>query len=109
MTKEPRNVDKWGQLVKVTQAQEPPYGDLEELKLLKSLKVCHMMIYDPNIDLYVKEIEESLSCFYETNPAPNTIEIEKVLYVYLKGLLTMILTPIFLDNLASPMSFWNKE
>ena len=83
MNKEPKSVNKWGKLVKVDMVEEPPYGDGEELKLLNSIKVHHIMIDDANIVLYVKETKESLNCYYAKNPTPNTMESEKVLYVYL--------------------------
>ena len=98
VTKDPKYVDKWGQLAKTTKIEEALYGDLQELKLINSIKVHHMKVDDPNIALYVKESEEILSCYYTSNPIPNTIENEKVLYVYLEGMLTMKLTPIFLDK-----------
>ena len=98
VTKQPKNVDRWGQLVKVAKVEEPLYGDLEELKLLNSIKVCHMKVDDPNMVLCVRESGERLSCYCTRNLAPYTIEKEKVLYIYLEGLLTMKLTPIFLDK-----------
>ena len=88
VTKDPKDVDGWGKLVKVAKVDEPPYGDSEELTLLNSIN--HIKVDDPNIALYMKESEE--------NSTPNTIETKKVLYVYLEGLLTMKLTPIFLDK-----------
>ena len=83
VTKDPKDVDRWEQLVRVAKAKEPLYRDSEELKLLNSIKVCHMKVDDPNVDLYVRESGESPSCYYARNLAPNTIEKEKVLYVYL--------------------------
>ena len=56
------------------------------------------MIDDPNIVLYVKETKESFNCYYVRNPNPSTIEIDKVLYMYYKGMFTMELTSIFLDK-----------
>ena len=98
VTKDPKDVDRWRQLVRVAKVEEPSYGGSKELKLLNSIKVCHMKVDDPNMDFNVKESEESLSFYYARNISLNTIETEKVLYVYLKGLQTMKLTPIFLDK-----------
>ena len=44
VTSEPKNVDKWGQLVKVAKEEEPPYEDLKELRLLNVMKVYHIPI-----------------------------------------------------------------
>ena len=74
-------------MVKVAKVEDPPYGDSKMLKLLNSIKVHHIRVDDPNIALYVKEVEESLSCYYARNLAPSTIETKKVLYMYLEGLL----------------------
>ena len=98
VTKGPKDLYRWGQLIKIAKKKELAYGDLEELKLLNLIKVYHMKVGDPNIALYVKESEESLSCSYARNLAPNTINAKKVLYVYLEEMLTMKLTPIFLEN-----------
>ena len=57
-----------------------------------------MMVDDPNIALYAKAVKESLSCYNAWSLTPKTIEIEKVFYVYLEGLLTMKMKPIFLDK-----------
>ena len=85
-------------MVKVTKAKDPLYGDSKELKLLNSVKVCHMKVDDPNMIFYMRESGESLSCYYARNPTLHTIEKEKVLYVYLEVLLTMKWTQIFLDK-----------
>ena len=98
MTKDPKGMDRWGQLVRVAKAQEPPYGDSKELKLLNSIKVHHMKVDNQNVALYVRESGKRPSCYHARNPTPNTIEKEKVLYVYLEGLLMMKITPIFLDK-----------
>ena len=86
------------QPIKVAKEEEPPYGGSKELKLLNAIKVCHILVDDPNIALYVQEIEELLNCYCDKNLAPSTIKMEKVLYVYLKGLSSMKLTPIFIDK-----------
>ena len=36
VTKDLEDVDRWGQLIKVAKAKEPPYGNLKEFKLLNS-------------------------------------------------------------------------
>ena len=71
-TKERESVDKWGQPIKMTKLEEPPYGDLEELRLLNVIKVCHILVDDPNIALYVQEMNGCLNCYLAKNPAPNT-------------------------------------
>ena len=57
VTSAPKNVDKWGQLVKVAKKEEPPYEYLEKLKLINALKVHHIQVDDPNIVLYVQETD----------------------------------------------------
>ena len=87
-------------------------GTWEELKVLNSIKVGHLKVDDPNVDLYVKESERSSSCYYARNSTSNTIETEKVLYVYLEGLLTMKFTLIFLDKFGityEPMPSFLEE
>ena len=44
VTKDPENVDKWGQLVKEAEAEEPPYGDSDDPKLINVLKVRHIPV-----------------------------------------------------------------
>ena len=42
VTSDWENVDKWGKMVKVAKKEGPPYENLEELKLLNAMKVCHI-------------------------------------------------------------------
>ena len=62
MTKDPENVDKWGQLVKEAEVGEPPYGDSDDSKLINVLKVRHIPVDDPNIVLYMRDLEDSRGC-----------------------------------------------
>ena len=39
VTKDPDNVDKWGQVVEEPNDEEPPYEESNELKLLNAIKV----------------------------------------------------------------------
>ena len=39
VSKNPEHVDKWGQVVNEGEAEEPPYGDSENPKLINVLKV----------------------------------------------------------------------
>ena len=97
-TSEPKNVDKWGQPPKLAKKEEPPYEDSEELKLLNAMKVHHIQVDDPNIVLYVWEIENYQSCYFTKKIDSSTIEAEKVLYVYLQGMNTMKITPSIVDK-----------
>ena len=98
MTKEPENVDKWGQIVKETEAEEPPYGDSDDPKLINVLKVRHVPVDYPNIVLYMPDLEQSRGCYFAKNPDRSTIQTEKTLYVYLEGMLTMCPQAIFVDK-----------
>ena len=98
VTKELENVDKWGQVVKETEAEEPPYGDAEDTKLINVLQGRQVPIDDPNIVLYVRDLEESRGCYFTKNPDHNTIQADKTLYVYLEGMLTMCPQTIFVDK-----------
>ena len=98
VTKDPKNVDKWGQIVKETEAEEPPYGDSDDPKLINVLKVRHIPVDDPNIVLYMRDLEESRGCYFAKNPNRSTIQTDKTLYVYLEGMLTMCPQAIFVDK-----------
>ena len=50
---EPKNVDKWGVMVKVDKVKEPPFGDSTDMKLLNNIKVQLIKTDDPNIVVYV--------------------------------------------------------
>ena len=56
---DPKNLDRWGQVVTTQKNEEPPYDRTIELKLLNVLKATHNLVDDPNIALYMKEIEEA--------------------------------------------------
>ena len=45
-------------VVKEAEAEEPPYGDSKDPKLTNVLKVRHVPVDDPNIVLYVRNLEE---------------------------------------------------
>ena len=101
MTKEPKRVDKWGQIVKATKERESTYGDAKELEILNTIKVFHILVDDQNTTLYVRETKQCLSCYCARNLAPRAIEIKKVLYTYLQELLTIKLKPIFFDKFGT--------
>lgn len=69
--------------VQVAKEERPPFEDSEKLKLLNAIKVCHVPIDDPNIALYIREVKDTLYCYFKKQPELSTIEEEKVLYVYL--------------------------
>ena len=95
----PNIVDKWGQVVTTQKPKEPPYEETSKLKLLNALlKVIHVPVDDPNIAFYKRETEETKKCYFARNPPPHSIVKDKVLYVYLRISLTMIVTPTFFDN-----------
>ena len=79
---EPKNVNKWGEVVKVSREEEPPYEDLEGLKLLNVMKVHYNLIDDPKIIvLYVQEIDNYQSCYFTKTIEPSRTPMGKVLYV----------------------------
>ena len=92
VTNDPKNVDKWGQPMKVAKKEGPPYEDSKELKL------HHIQVDDPNIVLYVQEIDNYQSCYFTKKLESSTIESRKVLYVYLQGMNTMKITPSIVDK-----------
>ena len=54
VTKELESANKWEQDVKATKVKEPPYyGDFVKLKILNTIKVCHILMNNPNIALYL--------------------------------------------------------
>ena len=55
VTKDPDNVDKWGQVVKEPNDEEPPYEESNELKLLNVIKVKRVRVDDLSLAVYVKE------------------------------------------------------
>ena len=91
-------VDKWVQVVTTQKPKEPPYEKTLELKFLNSLKVIHNPVDDPNIAIYKREKEQTKQCYFARNPPPHFVVKDKVLYVYLRISLTMIVTPMCLDN-----------
>ena len=50
---EPKNVDKWGVMVKVDKVEEPLFGDFTNMKLLNTIKVQLVKTNDPTIVVYV--------------------------------------------------------
>ena len=98
VTKDPDNVDKWGQLVKESEAEGPPFGDSDDPKLINTLKVRYIPIDEPNIALYVRDLEDSQGCYFTKNPASHTVQQNKTLYVYLEGMMTMSPHAIFVDT-----------
>ena len=87
-----------GTIVKIAKEEEPPYEDSEELKILNAMKVCHIQVDNPNIVLYGQETNNYQSCYVTKKIDPSTIEMEKVLYVYLQGMNTMKITPSIVDK-----------
>ena len=53
VTNDPKNVDKWGQPMKVAKKEGHPYEDSKNVKLFNAMKVHHIQVDDPNIVLYV--------------------------------------------------------
>ena len=98
VTNDLENVDKWGQLVKVAKKEGPPYEDSKTLKLLNAMKVHHIQVDDLNIVLYVREIDNYQSCYFMKKIESSTIEVEKVLYIYLQRMNTTKITPSIVDK-----------
>ena len=59
VTVEPKNVDKWGQVVTIQKSKEPPYEETLELNLLNALKVTHIPTDDLNLVLYMRKTMEA--------------------------------------------------
>ena len=89
VTNDHENVDKWGQQVKVAKKEGPLYEDLGKLKLLNVIKVHHIQGDNPNIVLYVQEIDNYQSCYFTKKIDTSTTEVEKVLYIYLQDMNTI--------------------
>ena len=50
---EPKNLEKWGIIVKMEKVKEPPFWDFENVKLLNFIKVQLIKMDDPNQAVYV--------------------------------------------------------
>ena len=55
VTKDPDNVNKWGQTVEEPKEEELPYEDSNKLKLLNVIKVKQVPVDDLSLALYVRE------------------------------------------------------
>ena len=53
MITKPKNVDKWGVIVKMDKVEEPPFVDSPDMKLVNTIKVQLIKMDDPNIVVYV--------------------------------------------------------
>ena len=53
MIMEPKNIHKWGVIVKVKKVKEPPFLDSTDMKLLNTIKVQLIKMDDPTIAMYV--------------------------------------------------------
>ena len=95
---EPKNVDKWGMILKIDKVEEPPFGNSDAIKFLNIIKVQLIGIDDPNIAVYVWESNNVKTCYFTKLPNLSTIQEEKTLYIYLEGTNTMKLNPVFLDK-----------
>ena len=84
--------------MKVAKKEEPPYEDSKELKLLNAMQVHHIPLDNPNIILYVRKTDNYQSYYFTKETNPSTIEVEKVLYVYLERMNTMKITPNIVDK-----------
>ena len=84
--------------MKVIKREGPPYEDSETLKLLNAMKVHHIPVDDPNILVYVWETDNYQSCYFTKKLESSTIELEKVLYVYLQEMNTSKVTPSIVDK-----------
>ena len=61
---EPKNVDKWGVMVKTDKVEEPPFVDYANLKLLNTIKLQLTKTDDPTIVVYVQEFDEVKTCYF---------------------------------------------
>ena len=55
MITKPKNVDKWGVIVKVDMVEEPPFVDSADVKMLNTIKVQFIKTNDPTIVVCVCE------------------------------------------------------
>ena len=93
---DPKNGEKWGQLVTIHKNEEPLYEESLELKLLNVLKVTHIpMVDDLTQALYMRETKEVKQLFYTKSPPPHKIVKDKVFYIYLRANQIVALTPNF--------------
>ncbi|MCO5553329.1 hypothetical protein L7F22_006850 [Adiantum nelumboides] len=95
---EPDLVDKWGQLIKVNKPKIPPFEDTKMQKLLNTLKVHIIHSDNPSITLYVYKTAKTQNCYFTKNYDPSTIHNEKMMYVFLEGLLSMTTAPLYVDK-----------
>ena len=95
---EPKNIDKWGAIVKADKVKEPSFVDSDDMKMLNTIKVQLIKINDPSIAVYVQESDEVKTCYFTKTLDLGTIHEEKVLYIYLKGTNTLKLNPVFFDK-----------
>ena len=84
VTKDPDNVDKWGQVVEEPNDEEPTYEESNELKLLNAIKVKRLPVDNLSLAVYVRDSKDSMNCYYSRNPEPHTIRENKILYIYLR-------------------------
>ncbi|MCO5560573.1 hypothetical protein L7F22_014188 [Adiantum nelumboides] len=82
----------------VNKPETPPFEDTEMQKLLNTLRVHLIHIDDPNITLYVYKTTETQNCYFTKNPDPSTIHNEKMSYVFVDGLLSMAVAPLYVDK-----------
>ena len=95
---EPKNVDKWGVIVKADKVEEPPFVNSLDMKLLNTIKVQLIKIDDPTIAMYVQDYDEVKTCYFTKTLDLGTIHEEKILYIYLEGTNTLKLNSVFLDK-----------
>ena len=62
------------------------------------MKVRHIQVDDLNIVLYVRETNNYQSCYFTKKIESSTIEMEKVIYVYLQGMNIVKITPSIVDK-----------
>ena len=98
VTTDPENVDKWGQIVREVVPEVPPYGDLDDMKLINTIRVRHRPVDDPSMEVYVRDTDEFFHCYFTRYIDPSTIEKKKILYVYLEGGFSKLTTPLFVDK-----------
>ena len=94
----PKNMDKWGRIVKIEKVEEPFFRYSKNMKLLNFIKVQLIKMDDPNLFMYVQESNKFQNCYFTRMLDLSTIQEEKTLYVYLEGTNIMRLNPIFLDK-----------
>ena len=79
MVMEPKNIDKWGVIVKMDKVEESSFVDYAKMKLLNTIKAQSIKTYDPTIVVFMQESDEVKTCYFTKTLDLDTIHEEKIL------------------------------